>query len=663
MQRLQYWALSMFLMLAAFQISAQHTLHDALVLKQYSGMAVENGINRAILMETAMTEDENGDLVLRSDVAAVLAKYARISANELTQGDINRAFGADSRNPFIRIAFPSMSGIEKTAKIQSPSTQSSPGNPVGFLVDGLARFLVKRTKAELTLAFFEDFKAEVEKDPILQDFFPITRQMLLAIDSEVYQFQIYLDALRDAFIADLKVLPGALEAYLRDADETILKPAQQAVAIDFFHIVQSVLDGVPPPDIIRYCANPDSSAIQAQGGSIVDLKNMAAGLQTLNLFSESVFNPNTGKWYTGKEINAALKDTATLQLYMGLLWMQSKFISVDFKNGLKIADLIGNAATATSVMDGWRKEMASFGQLGADWQIVLQNRPGVGAQMSEEVEIPLLDNFYRALQIFGRLMESVNTVYMLGNPKAIPPIDPANIQLIQQIGGLNFNICRKNYSAAIGNTAAILDICLGDKFKGKSTFLRYGSFIGAVADAESADEVENALDMFALPAGSSKAKKGPDKFSIALNAYTGVNAAAERFKNTSTSYGVAGIAAPVGFSFNWGQNWGSEPGCVGLFIPVIDVGAVFAYRFKDDGVDNLPPMEWKNIIAPGLYFVMDPPVGKLPLTIGLGGQFGPLLRKVDNGGNLRNQEVGAYRLGGFITCDIPINFFKLRGDR
>jgi hypothetical protein len=235
--------------------------------------------------------------------------------------------------------------------------------------------------------------------------------------------------------------------------------------------------------------------------------------------------------------------------------------------------------------------------------------------------------------------------------------------LIQQIGGLNFNICRQNYSAAIGNTAAILDICLGDKFKDKSTFLRYGSFIGAVADAESAEEVENALDMFALPAGSSKAKKGPGKFSISLNAYTGVSAAAERFKDASTSYGVAGVAAPIGFSFNWGQNWGSEPGCLGLFFPVIDVGAVFAYRFKEDGVDNLPPMEWKNIIAPGMYFVMDPPVGKLPLTIGLGGQFGPLLRKVDNGGNLKNQEVGAYRIGGFLTCDIPINFFKLRGPK
>jgi hypothetical protein len=209
MKQIKIWGLTLLCLMTVFHVTAQHILNDALILKQYSGMATENGINRAILMETAMTEDENGDLVLRNDVASVLAEYAGVSADELTQGDINRVFGADVRNPFMRIAFTSMGGVAKAAKIMTPAPEAGAGNPVGFLVDGIARFLVKRTKAELTLAFFEDFKAEVEKDAILQQFFPITRQMLLAIDSEVYQFQIYLDALRDAFIADLKVLPAA----------------------------------------------------------------------------------------------------------------------------------------------------------------------------------------------------------------------------------------------------------------------------------------------------------------------------------------------------------------------------------------------------------------------------------------------------------------------
>ncbi len=89
MKQIKHWALTLSCLLAVFPISAQNILNDALILKQYSGMATENGINRAILMETAMTEDENGDLVLRNDVAGVLANYAGVSAEDLTQGDIH----------------------------------------------------------------------------------------------------------------------------------------------------------------------------------------------------------------------------------------------------------------------------------------------------------------------------------------------------------------------------------------------------------------------------------------------------------------------------------------------------------------------------------------------------------------------------------------------
>jgi hypothetical protein len=87
---------------------------------------------------------------------------------------------------------------------------------------------------------------------------------------------------------------------------------------------------------------------------------------------------------------------------------------------------------------------------------------------------------------------------------------------------------------------------------------------------------------------------------------------------------------------------------------------MFAYRIQEGGEENLPPLEWKNIIAPGAYFVVDPPLGKWPLTLGLGGQLGPLLRKVEDNGTYTNRDVVGYRIGAFLTFDIPINYLRLK---
>lgn len=646
-----------------FALHGQNALHDALALRNFCGLTYENGLPRAILTEKVLVEDDNGNLMLKNEVAKVLSQYTRSMSGELTQAKINSTFGGDVRNPFLRIALTSMSGVE-FSNLEATTTLPAPGNPVSTIVDGIARFLVKRTKAELSLAFFEDFKQQVERDPWLQYFFPVTRQMLLGIDTEVYQFQIYMDALRDAFISDLKVLPGSMETYLRENPTKLLKPAEQAVCVDFFHVVQGFMSETPPQDIISYCSDLNASEIQAKSAQLPELQDLAGGLQLLNLFSQALVDPAEYKWYSGQDIKKALGDSLTFNIFMGLLWQQSRSIPVTFRSGLKIDDLIGKTATAASLLNSWRDEFAHFGQLGSSWEDIQKSRPTVAEQDSNQnVQIPLLEGFYRTLQIFSRLMESTNTVYQLINPDQPPPIAPDQIKLVQQIGGLTFNISRGHYSAGVGNAVAILDLALEKKFKGKNTFLRYGSFIGAVADAENAQEVENALDMFALPPGSSKAKKGAGKFSIAINAYTGLAAGAERFSRSNTSYGVGGITAPIGISLNWGQTWGKgkQQGAIGVFVPVIDVGAVFAYRFKNDNtVDNLPPMSWKNILAPGAYFVVDPPLGKWPVSIGLGGQFGPLLRRVSTQGAYENQEVNAFRIGGFLTFDIPITFLKLR---
>jgi hypothetical protein len=644
----------------------QHPLYEALALRKYFTQPVPGN---AIFLDEGATvklKEINNDgtptvaTVIREDVRGVLAPYC--GGEELVnQETVNRAFEG---NPFMVIEYTSNFGLEelRVNKADKISESSLPSSPVGFIADGIARFLVKRTKEELTLAFFADFKRAVQEDKsgFFQHFFVSTQQMLLVIDTEVYQFQMYLEALREAFISDMRFLPGNLSKYLRDTGELQAKPNLHAISIDFFNVVQMNIDGIAPVEMLRFLADKEYSEIQMTADTFANLKNMAAGLHFVNHISESVFDPENGRWYSSSQIRKALSDPITLRLYMGLLWHHARAIPMAYKNGSTIDQLIAKAAVAPTLMSDWQQLLNNFGENVGESEVSFQAR-----RLSDS---SLSSNFTHCLKLFTQILNTANTLNKMLDPGAGEAIEMKYLQLLEQIGSLHLNVRQKHYSAAIGNTAFILDILMGNQYKGRKELLQYGMFIAAVAEAENATEVQNALELFALPAGSSKAKKVAGTFSVAINAYAGGSIASEQLRTrynpeVAKSSAALSLAAPLGFSVNWGKNWGTEAkpknGSIGVFFPVIDVGAIYAFRFDDSGIDNLPPLEWKNIVAPGVYLVVDPPMRKLPLSLGLGGQLGPLLRKIEENGSYRNRDVGGYRIGAFATIDIPINYLKL----
>ncbi|MCB0523192.1 MAG: hypothetical protein H6576_00625 [Lewinellaceae bacterium] len=642
---------------------AQYYLADAIKLKPY----FVNAGNFVVLDEgsTFAHDTTTGKNLLNPELQAFFSSYCG-GVDSVEQSRINDVF--DTPNPFMQIAYTSQFDLksDKFSMFDNASnTNSASGNPVSFIADGIARFLVQRTKQELSLAFFAEFKEAVlaDKNHYFKNFFRNTQQILLVIDTEVYQFQIYLEALRDAFITDLRLLPGNLDTYLREAPVSILKPAQQSIATDLFHIVQMFIDGEPAVQILQYLSDNSESEIQMTADSLPDLKNIATGFKLVNYMSQSLFNPQNGQWYSTNDIRKALNDPIILKLYFGLLWHHSLHFKVSFKNGVSINSIIGKAAEGSTILNNWKQTLQSFGGKAQDLDQSIQDR-------SNPTDESLSDNFSSCLQLFNRMLESVNSLMELMNPDGGQAIDQKYLQIIQQAGSLNFNVRQKNYSAAIGNTLFILDSLIGPKFIGKKELQKYGMFIAAVAESENPTEVQNAIELFSLPPGSSKAKKAANTFAIAINGYAGGNVMSERMRTVSSDLinsttTTAGLAAPLGFSLNWGMNWRGKNkspkyGSIGFFFPVIDVGAIYAYRFEDDGVENLPALEWKNIVAPGAYLVIDPPLGKWPLAFGFGGQMGPLLRKVNQAGAYENQELGSYRIGGFITMDIPINYLMLK---
>jgi hypothetical protein len=181
----------------------------------------------------------------------------------------------------------------------------------------------------------------------------------------------------------------------------------------------------------------------------------------------------------------------------------------------------------------------------------------------------------------------------------------------------------------------------------------YGTFIANMADADTPQEVQAAIETAALPSGSSSFKKNYSN-NIALNAYLGVNAGNwPKDKSTSLTWnGNFRLTAPIGIAwtpFSFGKG-----GSLSVFASVLDVGAIVDYQLNSDSTSQEVNQKiyLANVFSPGGYVVYGM-AWNLPVSIGFGGQYGPGLIKI--GDNLWDP---SWRWNFFLAVDIPI--FNLR---
>lgn len=182
-----------------------------------------------------------------------------------------------------------------------------------------------------------------------------------------------------------------------------------------------------------------------------------------------------------------------------------------------------------------------------------------------------------------------------------------------------------------------------------SEVVRLIHLVNDLAKAKDAEDVEKAIEAFALPSGSYAIKRTA-KFNVAVNAYPGLLFGPEftRMGGSLQTNMSASLTAPIGLSFAWGTN---KRGSFGAFIPVIDIGAFTRVHLDaDTNTFALPEINFGNVFSPGLYFSYGFP--KSPLSINLGGQYGPQLRRIEANGEAKSYE--SWRLGAGIVLDIPL---------
>lgn len=173
--------------------------------------------------------------------------------------------------------------------------------------------------------------------------------------------------------------------------------------------------------------------------------------------------------------------------------------------------------------------------------------------------------------------------------------------------------------------------------------------VNGMALAKDSKDVEKAIESFALPSGSYSIKRS-SAFNVSLNSYPGILAAYDfnQIDGKSTSAFAPGFTAPVGLSVAFGnvKLWGTTS--IGIFVPLIDIGAVTRLHLDgDSSTETLPELNFKNIFSPGLYLTVG--IAKSPFSVNLGGQYGPELKKVGSDINYQS-----FRLGLGLTIDIPL---------
>lgn len=204
----------------------------------------------------------------------------------------------------------------------------------------------------------------------------------------------------------------------------------------------------------------------------------------------------------------------------------------------------------------------------------------------------------------------------------------------------------------------------------KRNFLRYGTFMANVILSKNSDDVKKTIRAVALPPGSASIKKNTN-FSITLQAYTGFSGGREVANlGVPASQGVffnaLSIYAPVGVAFNLGLKSHRNPinksngGSLSAMFSIIDVGAIFSYRFKDPDspLADSVKIRLENIFAPGVNLVYGIP--KVPLSIGTGIQWQPSLTRLSSE-KATIGNIPGVRWQLFLVFDLPmLNLYTSR---
>ena len=234
--------------------------------------------------------------------------------------------------------------------------------------------------------------------------------------------------------------------------------------------------------------------------------------------------------------------------------------------------------------------------------------------------------------------------------------DAARPELWTHASSLVSAIITRDYVVVLSRASNLLTTYCSNNDQSCGRFsgaIRTVTVIADIATADSAEEVQSAIEQAAEPIGSWRRKH--HRPGVTINGYVGAMGGYE-LDPTDTIENGSFIAPTIslGFEGHWplGNNGG---GRMGIYIPVIDVGNLASIRLSDDDDDSLlnvetsPDVELSQLFAPGIYVTFG--MGATPISLGVGMNYIPALRDPSDGSR-GNQSV--LRVGAFLAVDLSL---------
>lgn len=702
--------LTLFFALTPSHITAQNAYQDAIELSQY--------------LKKDGTGFQTSDAAIEA-WCAILAKYIAPQDDDLTIenvmdkiSDIDGDF--ENPNPFLDPLMPegqlesSESEVVLRVKRRKKGIFSQIGGlKVNRFVDGLAQFLIQRSQEELYVSYFKKLQETFKEYPEFEQLMPQVHDFVDLF--QAYQYKEMIPVVREGFKKDLENLPShllrlkhLLPSDCPPKDEHCRARMQEYK--DFFEadgskffiasniLLNQHIQGANPVEMLTALnEHEDFKELKGFNGLA---QNFVNGMKMLEFFSNNLRYESDGESYDEQEEEERLwiakedwkqLDRPSFRIFMGLLYEQATANDIYFLmkgEKMSLRNILGKFAKDLNPIEEYLTTLVKRTDA-IDKQL---RNIEAKKQANEEFSyrdyytyfnstLDLLKHFFEMDNFLGNHVEGLNSSEQSKH----------FLEMADLTGEIYYDLHTKHFNTAILNTVVMLDKSIAkesfESSKFRKQFLKYGSFMASLAEAENPKAAKVVLEATVMPVGSARIKRDT-KSNVALNAYLGGFGGGEYLSDFDEWKGTIGIYAPVGVSFSWGirekltkqgemrllsksakdsleqeslkkNNYRSK-GSWSLFLSIIDIGAVTAFRMDDDSTEALPELRLQNILAPGLQIIKG--CANSPLSWGVGFQAGPMLRTIKGQEGIEPKAIFNnklnYRIQAFLAVDIPLINFK-----
>ncbi|MEP7108529.1 MAG: hypothetical protein ABI760_11115 [Ferruginibacter sp.] len=504
------------------------------------------------------------------------------------------------------------------------------------LADGIARFLIKRGKEELNVAFFNRMNKFLNEHEECKTLFPSTTDFLKNID--LARYAEFLQSLREAFHKDLSNLVTGLNQLidLPKYTELLKNFPEIRLALRSLRIVNELSQSgkaILPDSIIHQLANLNE-------WKEIDL-NLANSWKALDIISQSVRyipQPQDGSdttmcWIKLSDMNELIQDTIKLKIFLGLLYQKMDGVEFKGKDGVKsiqafmfenrfsiltVASLVDNFITLANDVDRSIQDIRQKKDIGFskdDYYTYISKAINIteyGFKVANTINPGIADNRYISIAKNGNNL--YKNIYTKNYNNAVMDVYNILNQIFGDKSSLVIEKTQNSKDAKLNNslTTSVNSV----KFPSPKIIegiLKYGNFMASVIKSESAEDVESALDAAALPSGSYSIKQ-KSAWNLSVNGYIGY--AWDFYKFPFKDQYARGIYAPVGVAISRGSR---KPHGITFsgFLSLIDVGGIASYRLQNGNDEALKQeVRLESIFSPsGQLFVE---YRGLPFAIGGG---------------------------------------------